>query len=613
MSQDLKMEKKLPIVLRNEFWTQLIKSVEDEIIFMRDSIEEKKYIYSIDNSNSEDLYSLAEIMFGNSYNAFLSLEKSLKNKYELSEEEIIVLLRRELKKRPYQILYKGDQKLYKTFFNTFGVSFSFQLSIYSTIISFYDEVTGNQRINRNINPLLNVNNLNSVLGIQEGDKNYLGITPLSTNPTLDHVNNYILDSEEGSQEVTTLDKQEYDIVSGTKHIAFETVIDDKFLKEGSYTLYPYEILLYIKQTIKQYKRATEVPHIGAQLTIKINNTGIWNDSTGTQIYTEPKINLKSASNSAYITEGITEISYLEFGYGKQTLPAYEDPSYSFPTELANSLAKIEPLGIEKSSNDDYLTAISEYVGQFFNKISLHDSTGYLLTNTGSGIFDSSNQDFTGFLPEEFLTLKSKSLVFALLKDEDYIDYIEDNGFGLLIGKNNTFKGAINYTTGEYNLSSNFTTFAKEDIPMTDSATSISYSLLNDLSGTFGTVIFNYNHIQYSINLDSSGNLSSNFEFFDESSSIANLTVGSFTFVFTQSILLEDIKFIYQFDQETTFDSTYSLELFRGYTNSLHPITEVGVFGKTNDEEIKMLSYSTFAPIEIYSNEFHLNFGVILEK
>jgi len=614
MSQDLRMEKKLPIALRNDFWIQLVKSVEDEVILMKDLIKEKEFIYNIDNSSLESLYTLAEIMFGESYSSFLSLKKSLKFKYGYSDEKIEFLLRRELKKKPYQIIYKGDIRLYKTFFNTFGFSFPFELSLYTTIIGVTDEVTDFQRIKRNINSLLIEDNLSSIVGVQESDNNFLGFSTKADTPTLDHADGFILDSIEAaiSQDTTTLDKQEYDIATGTKHIGFEIVINEKYLKDSYYTLFPYEVLLYVKETIKQYKRAAEVPHIGAQLTINVDNSG-YN-------VTESSIILSSASDLTRIAEGITEISYLKFGYGAQTLPETGDAIYTFPTELEHPIADIIPLALESYNDTTHIGTIAEYVGQFFNKILLHDSTGYLLTNTGSGTFNSSNQEFTGFLPEKFLTLKPNTIVFALKKTTEgnitYEDYIEDNGYEVLIGQNRKLQGSINYTTGEYNLLSSFNASISEDFTMIAAVITLSGSLSNNVYSDTGGIIFEYESKPYSINVDAGGALTSNFEFFDESTSsftFGTTVPSSFIFSFTKPVLLENIKFVYQFEVDETYDDTYSLELFRGYTNKQYSITEVGVYGKTDDDTIQLLSYSTFAPIEIHSNEFHLNLGVILEK
>lgn len=42
----LGMKKKLPISLRNEFWSALMDSVEDEVLLMRDEIDKKKVIFT---------------------------------------------------------------------------------------------------------------------------------------------------------------------------------------------------------------------------------------------------------------------------------------------------------------------------------------------------------------------------------------------------------------------------------------------------------------------------------------------------------------------------------------------------------------------------------------
>lgn len=740
MSDQLRIINKLPTILKNEFWTQLIGSVEEEILLMRAELEKKKYFYNIDQSDPESLYDLAKIMFGNSYSAALNLSNLLRTEYGLSELEVLNLLRYELKKKPYQIIYKGDLKLYKTFFNSFGFSFPFQISIFSTISSTFEEVTGYQKIQRNLDYFLSEENQEGIVGIQRGDGNYLGITQDLSAPTLDHANGYRLDATLLDQDSIELDKQSFDIVAGTKHIAFELVVQKVYFKKEIPSLFPFEALVYIKEIIKQYKRMGEVPHVGAQFTVKSTNGGFFDyvfDLTSERIpfsnlnftgyednltrisygfselegyggesvgseglsnslnypnallqkgktarftiqvseisenffivdgdrvvkakfsdlgeniidiewtsdvlgfsiqgfgdldissieieylndYTDLNTQMKVASNRDYILEDISEISYLSFGYGQKRLPSVNDLLYEFPDSLEKPIANIKPLEAETFSNSNYLGSISEYTGQLFNDIILHDS----LETVGTGLFDGTNQTFTGNIPAKFLTLKPGTLILELRrKDElsgDLVveDYIEDNGYGVLIGQNNKLQGSINYVTGAYSLTSSFIASTSTSFSLISAENYVSGTLLHRVYGDSGLFSFTYKGKQYGIKVGEDGKLDSDFEFFDKdlSSFVLNIDTSSYDFHFTREVLLEDTKFIYQFDKDSIYDSTYSLVVNKGYTNKHYPITEVGVFGKTKaDDETKLLSYSTFAPIELYSNEFHLNFGVVLEK
>jgi hypothetical protein len=750
---DLKLENKLPVSLKNEFWIQLMKTVEEEINLIRDETERKKFIYSIRESQLVDLEDFASVAFGMPFRIFENLKNSLKEYYGFTDEEIASLLRKELSKVAFNIVNKSSFLQYKSFFNVSTYAFPYEISIYFTVSGLLDPVTGEPIIARDIQDFSTVTEADAYIDdentfindnfgifgfyeegtilIQESVGNFKGIKIPLNPPSLDHPDAYLLDDP--TAEVNALDFREEDVPQGTRHIAFEIVIRDSIVKKDSVVLFPFSIMQYIKENIIFYRKATEVPHIGAQFSVFSNASGYWNYSpeqiisdnlvknpdfledalwikeegwkiqngflersyypsvetkaeyplneiylgailritldiesmTGpchildgdlvvkdsfqilgeytitldwtsaeknfylssideikiknisvllVENYTKADTRLKIASNLTYIEEGLSSITALEFGYGSLALPKFNDVTYDFPEELENSLARIEPIsGIEEYSGTEQLGAIAEYTGQFINNIDL------------DVLFDGIEQDFEGVLPSYVTSIKPKTVVFALKNltlEEPFIDFLQDNGVGDLIGQNNFMKGSINYTTGAYSLTSKFNAMVEENfIDMSTASSTYSNSLNKIMIENSGVFFFKYQAeeetepTEYFIG-ETDGILHSNFSLFN--SSLSSLTEGSeqtsFEFKFNANVLLTDLRYVYQYSVDLTYNSDYALEVFRLYTNKSYSITEVGVFGTTeaNSDE-KLLAYMTFAPIELYTNNFHLNMGVILKK
>lgn len=68
------------------------------------------------------------------------------------------------------------------------------------------------------------------------------------------------------------------------------------------------------------------------------------------------------------------------------------------------------------------------------------------------------------------------------------------------------------------------------------------------------------------------------------------------------------------DEKTYFD-TDEVYVEKMYIEDTTTVREAGVWGFTEDKPttLQLLAYATFAPVDLFSNVFHLNLGVILEK
>lgn len=759
---DLRLDKKLPVALRNEFWTQLTKSVEDEILTMKSEMDRKKWIYAIQYAQKEDLYDFASIVFGLPFQVFLNLENALINEYGYEEEDILLFLRKELQKIPFNIVNKGGIQHYQSFFKTYGFSFPYQLSIYVTVPEAGNNLlTGHPLIARDLQYFLadvasfieaygyeddentSIGDSLGTIGFygstalfeQKSTQNFIGAFESVDDPTLDEERE--LDDEES--EITHLDFTETDTIQGTRHVGFEIVLRNVTEKNGEEVLLPFEIIRYIKEQIFYYRRVSEIPHVGSQLSVFIDSTGYWDinasqlvrentvqnseftrdsiwirgdnwiisggkarRSTGSpatnifnpfvqfeegeiyrlsfeveeiagesyivdsednilysfstpgqkeiditwltqengfgfrsstvveisyakvqkvEFYSAVSARLRSSVNLPYSDENITEITGMEFGYGEQRLPERNDETYEFPTSVEKPLALNAPINPKEVFFDDldYIGAIVEFSGQHINNIILHDNTGYVSEETGEGEFNSTNTEFSGSLPSRLVPIKPKNVTFSLVNYEGsepvIEDFIQDDGSGNLLGS--LVKGEINYITGAYSFTTNFEAYTSEEVSVGEGEiTTISGNTDSPIIQYSGVLFFEINGSQYYIGEDTEGNLFSNHPAFNENSS--SITYDSletsFEFIFDSPIIPENVRFNYTHQQEEAFDSNYKLELYRAFTNQPYPVTEIGIYGKTETTtEPVLIAYLTCSPIELYSNELHLNMGVIIER
>ena len=107
--------KKLPISLRNEFWSALMDSVEDEVLLMRD--DKKKVIFTPSLSDLDRLK--VGVVYQVDYDFLSVLERNLIDLYGIPKEMATEFLRAELLKVPFQVKNKSLFQAYKSFFNFF--------------------------------------------------------------------------------------------------------------------------------------------------------------------------------------------------------------------------------------------------------------------------------------------------------------------------------------------------------------------------------------------------------------------------------------------------------------------------------------------------------------
>jgi hypothetical protein len=486
---ELGLIKRIPSSLRNDFWTALIETVDEEISLMKEEIEKKKVLLSPSLASKEQLLDLASFIFQLEPDYLSAIETTLINLYGLSEEEVAVFLRAELLKTPFQVMNKANLSLYRSIFNLFTYSFDKEICYYKKLIG-DDPVTGEARLIRdlllpifsNIDTFyepyafiddslieltdedgfsIGFNSVYSSLGKQLFTGSF--IPEFSTVQTMD--DGTTLDADTTSY----LDITTEDAVSPTRHIALEIVADQLINRISPSTGLPTDYLLtgelayYIFGNANAYRRAVEVPHVGMQLTVLLDNSGYWNTHSSDGDYTIENIKLKGAVNPAVLAEGVistSQISSIKFGYGSQELPSYEGGG-TFPTNLQYPIASKIPYDEEVYSSTTIMGAIAEYRGK--------EISGQILPI----VFDGSTTEFNnvpilGLATSLATPLVKDTISLAIVNTSNLAEGypILDDGYGNLSCTNplvTGFSGTIDYTTGLVSINTGLNPFSSNYI------------------------------------------------------------------------------------------------------------------------------------------------------
>lgn len=340
MSENFKLEKKLPISHRNPFWTSLTKSVEDEIHTMKSEIDKKKTLISYRGADLDQLLDLVSAFLILPRETFEGIRDVLVDDFGFPEEYITFFLKQELYKLPFNFVNKATYVFYKSMFNVFGFSFDSQISAYylfrqdsplfSKVIArdIYNILTG---VEESIASYIFIDEEDEMLVDDYGTLGYVGSRPVlhtqqskenftgieqfislldlgefvetAVNPThkySESAGGFIpVPPEDDPTHIwdgLTMDTDlllvppDISPITTTKHLAFEIELKDTVLKQQDYMLLPFEIIQYIYASAYFYKRLVEVPHVGAQMTLVVDNSGLWDTHSDEVLLTDTQGN-----------------------------------------------------------------------------------------------------------------------------------------------------------------------------------------------------------------------------------------------------------------------------------------------------------------------------------
>lgn len=634
----LGLEKKIPASLRNEFWTSLMLAVEDEILVMRTEIEKKKVIFSTSVAEVDRLKELGDLVYELDYDFLSSIETLLTESYGIDHALVTEFIRAELTKVPFQVQNKALLLLYKSFFNFFNFSLKNKISVYLTTDTF-DIFTKNTILIRDLvsDILVGLEQSFDTYGFSDDDDqtltdssfilgfnrpyssfyeqnvtgNFIGRTP--SVPILDSDDNFTLDGSE----LTILDATELDLRITTRHISLEVVADQLFRRKDAdgitrEYLFTADAASYLYSGIYFNKKASEVPHIGMQMTIFVDKTGFSNFLT-------PSLSVlgtKAVLNPSVLAEGIDDtsrISNIQFGTGAHIMPEYSDITPTYMTELDKPIYSKRPYVSEKYSNSLFMGAIAEYIGQAIG--------GFTFVNLDFGAGSTSFTDVSitderissivpGTLKMMFIDTTEEDPLASVMK-------ISDDGYGSLVSE--YCKGKIDYLTGKLNFETSYVKKYRQTYDAVDSGDRLLAAYdKNIISGTYqlilrvpqpgGGFILNY------INDDGNGTLSSTYDKF-VSGSITYGVSSTVDINFSEPVSFIDSIVLYDYDFDAGLTSDHKLYLHEMYINDTVRITEAGLFVRTvaNPDIDQLLAYVTFPAMEFAYNYYHLNLGIIFER
>ena len=613
--KDLKTIKRFPPSLRGTVYESMLEAVSEELSIWRDSIREQKTsFYDVDSMGLERLTEICGT-FGVPFNTLVKSDiynvfPIGSEEYEKFKEDYLSFLREEVRSIPFKIYYKGTSTLYKSFFyaiDRYGEMFIYvyRADIRNIMRSMLEPFN---------DALLNPPNL-PFRHRSKGD--FSG-----------NIENWLkLDSGlflDAGDALWRLDTSATEI--STNHIGLEFFIDriitrkDKDIVTGEETLNEYlmtkEYLDYMNRSIEFARRTKEVPHIGSQLSIQTDTSGLCNSYDPDSEYSIPSLKLKAVTHPDFfdLINSSHDITHIELGIGTQDVPSVQDPDADFPENLKSKICSVPILFKNQLDDTHFVGAIGEYLGQSLNGFQVLDGTA----------FDGVLQTFDFDLPFAPIQRGNIRLEFRLPTNE--ILPITDDYRGAFTSIHG--KGTIDYKTGSCRLKTKFNysqTDSMEpgvqpDLNPANKRKHFIYTLPNGTSVVPGSAWLTFtvgegaDQRTFMVNdiLDPVISTLGTFThpsiahgFIDYSSKTIDIT-------FKSSLVDPSVKPFtckYCFPIDYTLPAGTVLLASHFFTQQSILITEAGFRNKDG----VLLNYATFPPFEFSSSAYHMDVMILVKK
>jgi hypothetical protein len=423
--KNLHTVKRIPPSIRGTVYEAMLQAVSEELAIWRTRIGEvKTSFYDIDLIDIDRLISLSN-EFGV---PFITTVKS-----------DLGWLREEVRSIPFKIFYKGTITLYRSFITSvdrFGEIF---------VYTYREDLGG---ISRSMLPPFDeaiITPQNKPF-VHKSRGDFSGT--IKSWISLDEA--YFLDAGESLWRLDTSSS-----VISTNHIGIEYWIDriiQREKKEGGRIvleelLMTKEYLDYMDASMEFGRRTKEVPHIGSQLSVQTDLSGLFNAFDPSSEYSVPDLKLKIAARPDLMEHAPSgfDIEYVEFGIGAQEIASVQNPNIPFPTDLDQRVARASVLFRDHYDNNNYIGAEGEYLGKIVREIKLLSGVQW---------FNGENKDFSFGLP--LCPALRGNMVFEFRLPESYefaIYPVGDDKKGRLISTYG--KGNIDYKTGAGNITTDF--------------------------------------------------------------------------------------------------------------------------------------------------------------
>jgi hypothetical protein len=590
-AKNLHTVKRMPPTLRGTIYEAMLQAVSEELAIWRAGIgSAKTAFYDIDLSEIDRLTSLAK-EFG------VPFITTVKND--------LMWLREEVRAIPFKIFYKGTTTLYESFIaavDRFG-----EISIYT-----YREDLGG--ITRSMmSPFSEAEQTPQNKPFRHRSKKDFSGT-VRTWLSLDE--EYFLDAGES---LWRLDTNSSEI--STNHIGVEYWIDRVIQREkveGEQTireelLMTKEYLDYMDTSMEFGRRTKEVPHIGSQLSVMTDMTGLFNSFDPSMDYSVPDLKLKIAAHLDFLIHVPTaySIDYIEFGLGAREIASVQNPDIPFPTELAYRVAQTPVLFRAHYENDEFIGAEGEYLGQTVKENKLL---------SGIQWFNGVNTDFNFTLP--IIPSQRGNVRFEFrVPNGEYTDIyaIDDDKRG---GLSSVYaKGNLDYNTGQGTLTTDFEYNTSELITQEPPDQTDRRHFVQELVQGSGTAAITAGSVWLFFMIGEGVNQRMYLAQDDGFGGFSHPKIESGTIDYNTRIL--DVTFTEPLvDPETKpFKCSYSYhinyalpegtELWVRYyfTQETILITEAGFRSRDGT----LVIYATFPAMEFASTKYHCNFMALVKK
>jgi hypothetical protein len=588
--RNLHTVKRIPPAIRGTVYEAMLQAVSEELAIWREGIREvKETFYDVDLVGVDRLTALAN-EFGV---PFITTVKG-----------DLDWLREEVRSIPFKIFYKGTVTLYRSFLS--AVDRIGEVFVYT-----YREDLGG--ISRSMTLPFDeafVTPPNKPF-VHKSKGDFSGT--IKSWISLD--DGYSLDAGESMWRLDTSSSE-----ISTNHVGVEYWIDRIIQREkleGSQTvleelLMTKEYLDYMSESMDFGRRTKEVPHIGSQLSVQTDLTGFFNSFDPSMGYSVPDLKLKIAARPDLLDHSPTayDIEYAEFGSGGHELASVNNPGVPFPADLQYRVARTPVLFRDHYSNNDYIGAEGEYLGQTIQEIKIL---------SGIQWFDGLNKNFKFTLPIVPAQKGNMVFEFVLPESEGGIVYqIKDDKRGGLLSPHG--KGAIDYDTGEGTLTTDFEYNVSETITEQPEGEDDRKHFVQELAQgtqavlTPGSVTLSFmtgdgvNQKMYLAWDDGNGHFAH--------PQIASGTVDYFSRIvditFKSPIADPSIKpFKCGYSYRVNFALPKGTELWTSYyfTRQTVSITEAGFRSRDGT----LIIYATFPPIEFSSNKYHCSFLALVRR
>lgn len=589
--KDLKTIKRLPPSLRGSIYEAALESVSEELAVWREAIKEQKTaFYDVDKMSLERLTEISGT-FGVPFDASAASGEYFQ--------------REEVRAIPFKIYYKGTPSLYKSFF--------YAVDRYGEVFVYVYQVEVDSIVRSMLGPFDDAYRTPPNLPLRHRSLEDFGGSVIAR-PKLD--DRLYLDDGNG---LWTLDMQEVEI--STNHIGLEYFIDriiarkDRDLLTGVETENEYlmtkEYLEYMNRSVEFARRAKEVPHIGAQLSIQTDAGGLCNSYDSSSEYSIPSLKLKAVTRPDYFGKVSSphDISFVEFGVGKKDVASVQNPGTPFPTDLASKICSVPVAYRDQLEGSAFIGAVGQYLGQSLNEFKVLDGSA----------FDGALQDFDFTLP--FAPIQRGGVSLEFHSPAGDILPVSDDRKGLLTSLNGG--GTVDYKTGRCHISTKFDCPQEDNMEMpaslgnldpTEGRTHFTRALRGGASTTPGSLTLTFTsgvgaeQRTYMVNDDGMGR----FVHPAIQSGVIDYAAKTVDVIFTSPLIDPAIKPFYcKYSFPIDFTLPAGTELLASYffTRQSVYITEAGFRSKDGD----LLNYATFPPIELNSNAYHLNFMVLVKR